>query len=78
MANYDKSDLFRYYRVTKDKYESALISGELDKKIKLMVTKCYFVLKSKHDLKSGVERTIQYLINKIKYKLKTYYEKNIG
>ncbi len=71
-------DLFRYYRVTKDKYESALISGELDKKIKLMVTKCYFVLKSKHDLKSGVERTIQYLINKIKDKLKTYYEKNIG
>lgn len=71
-------DLFRYYRVSKEKYQSALNSGELDKKIKKIVTQCYFVLKSKHDLKSGVERTIKYLINKVKEKLENYYEKSIS
>lgn len=66
-------DLFRYYRVTKEKYLSSKNSGELDKKIKLMITKCYFTLKGKHDLNSGVQRTIQYLINKVKEKLENYY-----
>jgi len=68
-------DLFRYYRVSEEKYLSAKASGELDKKIKKMITGCYFTLKSKHDLKSGVERTIQYLINKVKIKLEKYYGK---
>lgn len=71
-------DLFRYYRVSKEKYQSALNSGELDIKIKKMITHCYFVLKSKHDLNSGVQRTIQYLINKVKEKLENYYEKITG
>jgi superfamily II DNA or RNA helicase len=66
-------DLFIYYRVPKEKYLSALNSGELDKKIKKMVTQCYFVLKSKNDLNSGVERTIQYLVNKVKTKLENKY-----
>ena len=68
-------DLFIYYRVSKEKYQSALNSGELDKKIKKMVTQCYFVLKSKNDLNSGVERTIQYLVNKVKIKLENKYGK---
>lgn len=66
-------DLFRYYRVTKEIYLKSLASGELDIKIKKMITACYFTLKSKHDLNSGVERTIKYLINKVKIKLEKYY-----
>jgi len=66
-------DLFRYYRVTKDVYLKSKNSGELDKKLKLMITKCYFTLKSKNDISSGTERTIQYLINKTKTKLEDYY-----
>jgi|GEM_PF-1347350 len=66
-------DLFRYYRVTKDVYLKSKESGELDRKLKLMITKCYFVLKSKNDISSGVERTIKYLIDKTKTKLEDYY-----
>jgi superfamily II DNA or RNA helicase len=68
-------DLFRYYRVSEEKYLSAKASGELDKKIKKMITGCYFILKGKPDLNSGVERTIQYLINKVKIKIEKYYGK---
>lgn len=68
-------DLFRYYRVSKEIYIKSLNSGELDKKLKKMITACYFVLKSKNDIKSGTERTIKYLIDKTKQKLENYYGK---
>lgn len=66
-------DLFRYYRVTLDKYESAKASGELEKKIKKMVQKCYFVLLKKPDIQSNSHRTLSYLIEKTKEKLEKYY-----
>lgn len=66
-------DLFRYYRVTLDKYESAKNSGELDKKIRKMVQKCYFVLLKKTDIQSNSNRTLAYLIEKTKEKLEKYY-----
>jgi superfamily II DNA or RNA helicase len=66
-------DLFRYYRVTQDKYESAKQSGELHNKIKKMVQKCYFVLLSKKDIESNSHRTLNYLIEKTKEKLEKYY-----
>lgn len=66
-------DLFRYYRVTLDKYESAKNTGELDKKIKKMVYKCYFVLLKKPDIQSNSHRTLDYLITKTKEKLEKYY-----
>lgn len=66
-------DLFRYYRVTLDKYESAKKTGELDKKIKKMVQNCYFVLLKKPDIQSDSRRTLNYLIEKTKEKLEKYY-----
>jgi superfamily II DNA or RNA helicase len=66
-------DMFKFYRVSKETYLKSLESGELHKKLKNMVTKCYFVLKSKSDISSGTERTIQYIINKTLKKLKENY-----
>lgn len=66
-------DLFRYYRVTLDKYEASKRSGELDRKIKKMVQKCYFVLIKKPEFKNDANRTIEYLITKTKEKLEKYY-----
>lgn len=68
-------DMFVFYRVTNEQYLKSLNSGELDKKLKKMITACYFVLKSKNDIKSGTERTIKYLIDKTKQKLEIYYGK---
>ena len=68
-------DMFVFYRVTNEQYLKSLNSGELDKKLKKMITACYFVLKSKNDIKSGTERTIKYLIDKTKQKLENYYGK---
>lgn len=68
-------DMFIFYRVTNEQYLKSLNSGELDKKLKKMITACYFVLKSKNDIKSGTERTIKYLIDKTKQKLENYYGK---
>lgn len=69
-------DMFVFYRVSKEAYSKSLASGELHKKVKKMITACYFVLKSKSDISSGTERTIQYLINKVLKKLEERYEKN--
>lgn len=69
-------DMFVFYRVSAEAYSKSKASGELDKKIKRMITACYFVLKSKSDISSGTERTIQYLINKVLKKLEERYEKD--
>ena len=66
-------DMFVFYRVSAEAYSKSKASGELDKKIKRMITACYFVLKSKSDISSGTERTIQYLINKVLKKLEERY-----
>lgn len=68
-------DMFIFYRVTNEQYLKSLNSGELDKKLKKMITACYFILKSKNDIKSGTERTLKYLIDKTKQKLENYYGK---
>lgn len=66
-------DMFRYYNVTKDKYESAKKSGELDEKVKKMILKPYFYLMKKEDIQSGSKRTLEYLIEKTKHKIESYY-----
>lgn len=66
-------DMFRYYRVTKQQYESAKESGELDKKVKKMILKPYFYLSKKEDIQNGSYRTIEYLVNKTKEKVERYY-----
>jgi superfamily II DNA or RNA helicase len=66
-------DMFRYYRVTVDKYESAKSSGELDKKIAKMVQKCYFVLLKKDDIQTTGNRTLSNLIERTKKQLEQYY-----
>ena len=68
-------DMFRYYRVTKETFEKSLDTGEFTKKIKKLINPVYFVLKSKKDLRSGIERTIKYVYNKVLTKLKEYYER---
>ena len=67
-------DMFVFYRVSAEAYNKSKASGELDKKIKRMITACYFVLKSKSDISSGTERTINYIINKVLKKLEERYE----
>jgi superfamily II DNA or RNA helicase len=66
-------DLFRYYRISKEQYLSNKSNGRLQKKIEKMIQQNYFPLKSKHDLKSGVHRTLNYLYNKVYEKLDSYY-----
>jgi len=67
-------DLFLYYRVTKEQYIAARDrKGELDKKIKKMIQKCYFVLIAKTDISASNNRTIAYLVNKVKSKLEKIY-----
>jgi len=66
-------DMFKYYRVTKDQYISAKQKGELEKKVKKMIHKCYFTLLSKPDIKAENNRTIKYLLDKAINKLDIYY-----
>jgi len=66
-------DMFKYYRVTKDKYLTALQKGELEKKVKKMIHKCYFYLLSQKDIQAENNRTINYLINKVLNNLEKYY-----
>src|SRR5690606_9071858 len=65
-------DLFRFYSVTLESYESARDSGELDKKLDRMIQKAYFAI-----IKSGLEganRRLSRVINDIKTKIEKYYE----
>ena len=66
-------DMFRFYRVTKELYLSTMANGNLQKKIKGMIHKVYFVLIAKRDIQASNNRTIQYLINKVIEKLNRYY-----
>lgn len=67
-------DMFIFYRVTKDQYISAKQKGELEKKVKKMIQKCYFTLLSKKDIQASNNRTIKYLLDKTIEKLnKIYY-----
>lgn len=68
-------DMFRYYRVTKEQYNSAKASGELDRKIKKMILKPYLFLNKQEDIQNGTYRTIEYLVNKTKEKIEKYYSK---
>lgn len=65
-------DLFRFYSVTLESYESARDSGELDKKLNLMIQKAYFAI-IRSGL-SGANRKLSRVINDIKTKIEKYYE----
>jgi superfamily II DNA or RNA helicase len=66
-------DLFKFYRVSKESYLESLETGEFDTKIKNIIRPCYFGLKSKTDLKSGTERTMNYFVESVKKKLNIRY-----
>jgi len=66
-------DMFIFYSVTKEQYESAKSTGELKKKIKNMINKCYFTLRSKPDIKADNHRTINNLLERSIEKLDKYY-----
>lgn len=66
-------DMFIFYRVTKQQYESAKKRGELNKKVKKMIQKCYFTLLSKPDIKANNHRTINNLLERTIEKLDKYY-----
>jgi superfamily II DNA or RNA helicase len=68
-------DLFRYYRITKPTYEKTLNNGELDRKIKALIHKCYFVLLKKPDIQTEGRRTLANLTQRTKTQLELYYEK---
>jgi len=66
-------DMFRYYRVTKEKYISSKERGELVKKIKKMIHVCYFYLLKRKEIEASNNRTIQYLVDKTIEKLDKFY-----
>lgn len=68
-------DMFRYYRVTKDTYLATLSNGKLEKKVKSMIQKCYFVLLKKSDIQTEGRRTLNNLYERTKIQLEKYYEK---
>lgn len=69
-------DMFVMYRVTREKYLSAERSGELDRKVKKMIQKCYFVLVRKKDIipENWQVRTIDNLVERVKKKLEKRYQ----
>ena len=66
-------DMFIFYRVTKDLYESTKINGKLDERIRKMIYPCYFFLIKQKDIQTGANRTLDYVVNKAKEKVEIYY-----
>jgi superfamily II DNA or RNA helicase len=66
-------DLFKFYRVPKQQYESNKLDGRLLKRIKTLIQKCYFTLLSKPDIKADNNRTINSLIERTIIKLDKFY-----
>lgn len=66
-------DMFIYYRVTVDKYESAKRTGELNKKIRNFILPVYFYLIRKPDIQTGANRTLEYVIENAKKRIEKYY-----
>lgn len=66
-------DMFVFYRVSKEQYENSKKTGELEKKVKNMIRKVYFVLLGKKDIKSSNNRTMKYLQEKTINILDKYY-----
>ena len=66
-------DMFVYYRVTKDKYESAKESGELISKLRKFILPVYFYLIKRPDIQTGANRKLDYVIEKTKEKIEKYY-----
>lgn len=67
-------DMYRMYRISHESYETALQSGELDKKTMDMIRRVYFVLLRKPDIQTKGNRTLQTLLERTKKELKKYYE----
>jgi superfamily II DNA or RNA helicase len=66
-------DLFRYYRVNKQLFESTKQNGKLQKRVKRLVQNCYFVLIDK-PLDRGTNRTLNYLYQRTLSKIESYYQ----
>ena len=68
-------EMFVMYRVSKEKYLRSVNSGELDRKVKKMIQKCYFILVKKEDIipENWQGRTIDTLVERVKEKLKKRY-----
>lgn len=68
-------EMFIMYRVSKDAFLRSEKSGELDRKVKKMIQKCYFVLTKKTDIipENWQGRTIDNLVERVKNKLKKRY-----
>ena len=66
-------DLFKFYRVTKETYEATLANGNLEKDVRLIIRKCYFLFISKPDIRTEGKRSIKYLVEKTLEKIKEYY-----
>lgn len=66
-------DMFIYYRVTKDLYESTKLNGKLDEKLRKMILPCYFFFIKQEDIQTGANRTLDYVVNKAKEKVEIYY-----
>lgn len=69
-------EMFIMYRVSRESYLKALNSGELDRKVKKMIQKCYFVLIKKEDIipENWQGRTIDTLVERVKKKLEKRYQ----
>ncbi len=67
-------DLFQFYGVTKQLYETTKENGKLKKRISELVSKCYSDIIFNKEIQSNNNRTKQYVINKVLNKLKDKYE----
>lgn len=66
-------DMFIYYRVTKDLYESTKTNGKLDERLRKMIYPCYFFLMKQEDIQTGARRKLDYVVEKAKEKVEIYY-----
>lgn len=66
-------DMFIFYKVSKIKYLKTEANGKLDLKIKELIRMPYFILIKKNDIAATNNRTINYLLTKIKNNLDKFY-----
>lgn len=67
-------DLFQFYKVSKELYQSTKENGKLYERVYQLVDKCYFDIIFNKEIQSNNNRTKQYIINKVLNKLESKYE----
>ena len=67
-------DMFRFFGISKELFESTVKNGNFKKKVMSMIRNVYFVLIEKKDIQASNNRTLQYLYNRTYNAIKKYYD----